>query len=82
MLGRGCPWKGRCGVRADSFTKKNYCDSDSGCYKCPHRPMNSGNQKVQNDYKYSKSNHETTSFGQVICVGVIILIIIYFLFMR
>lgn len=82
MLGMGCPWKGTCQYKSDSFTRKNYCDSDSGCKKCPHRPMNDGNRKAQDDYNYAKGRHGDIKFGQILIVGVIIFAVIYFLFLK
>lgn len=79
MLGNGCPWKGQCRVNADRYHKKNYCDSDSGCYHCPHRPMNDGNKNVQRQYDSRKSSNSTVNMFWFIVAG---LAVIWFFFGR
>lgn len=69
-LGMGCPWKGTCQYKGDSYHKKNYCNSDSGCKACPHRPMNDGNKKVQTNYNNRRSAHSQVSFGWWILIVV------------
>lgn len=79
MLGQGCPWKGTCRHRASGYEKKNYCNSDSGCYKCPHRPMNDGNRDVQKNYNYAKGNHNSVNIFWVVIAIVAVLGVLKFL---
>ena len=79
MLGFGCPWKGTCRNKSDSFTKNNYCNNDAGWKECPYRPLNDGDKKVQNDYRNAKTTHGQIKFRQVIIVGFIVLVVLYFL---
>lgn len=76
MLGFGCPWKGTCRNKADGFTKNNYCNNDAGWRKCPYRPLNDGDRKVQNDYRNAKTTHGQIKFGQILVVAFIIFAVV------
>ena len=74
-LGRGCYWKGTCEYyarKANSYHKNNYCNNDFGCDKCPHRPINNGNEQVQRSYQKHASAHGTIKLGQIL-LGLLLL---------
>ena len=72
MLGTGCPWRNSCAAQS-GYNRKNYCNTSSGWRKCPHRPMNYGNQEIENRYRYRKSDDTSVKifWGIVIAVAII-----------
>ncbi len=82
MLGKGCPWRHTCDYerRANNSWKKTFCNSDDGCNRCGHRPMNSGNREIQRQNQNFKRNQSDSGIGWILIVGMIILFIISKLF--
>lgn len=78
MFGNGCPHKGRCAEyrRAKGAWRRDFCDSDSGCTKCSHRPMNSGNTELQRTNENYKRNQSDAGLGMFIFIAVIAVYII------
>ena len=79
MLGNGCPWYNQCTSAKKSGFQGQYCNSEARSRKCPERPMNYRNDKVANDFNYAKGTHSSVRIGQVLIVGVLILIGVWLL---
>jgi hypothetical protein len=74
-LGDGCLWKrnGRCQYyyKASAFEKKTYCDSDTGCDRCQHRPKNDGNKEIQRQHENAVRNNSDAGLGWIIIIVVV-----------
>lgn len=79
MLGGKCPFYNTCGARKSSGFQAQYCNSDTKSRSCPERPMNYNDDKVAQKFKYAKSSHESTRFGQGIVVAFIIFVAVVFI---
>ena len=79
MIGEGCPWNDVCKANKDSYTKKNYCSNDFNFKNCPYRPLNAGDDNVLKKYRSGKRNHSDANLGKLLIVGVIIVVLLYWL---
>lgn len=68
MLGNGCTWRSECNAQS-RYNQKNYCSSASNWKRCPHRPMNAGNERIEREYNYRKSNSSSINLFWFIVVA-------------